>query len=55
MVNVFAFYHSLISTCRANGIAALEYVKNIFSEVVEGQIDYENQLPMTIGISTNKL
>lgn len=55
MVNVFAFYHILISTCCANGIAALESLKNIFCEVVEGQIDYENLLPITIGINTNKL
>lgn len=47
--------HTLISTCRANGISALAYLKNFFREVVKGRRDYENLLPMTIGINTNKL
>ena len=55
MANVSAAYHTLISTCRANGISALAYLKNFFREVVKGRRDYENLLPMTIGINTNKL
>ena len=55
MANVSAAYHTLISTCRANGISALAYLKNLFREVVKGRRDYENLLPMTIGINTNKL
>lgn len=54
MAHVSAAYHTLISTCRANGIAALAYLKRFFREVVKGRRDYENLLPMTIGISTNK-
>ena len=54
MANVSAAYHTLISTCRANGISALAYLKKFFREVVEGRRDYENLLPMTIGINTNK-
>ena len=55
MANVSAAYHTLISTCRANGISALAYLKNLFREVVKGRRDYENLLPITIGINTNKL
>jgi len=47
--------YTLLSTCRANGISALAYLKKFFREVVNGRRDYENLLPMTIGISTNKL
>lgn len=54
MANVSAAYHTLISTCRANGISALAYLKKFFREVVKGRRDYENLLPMTIGINTNK-
>lgn len=55
MANVSAAYHTLISTCRANGISALAYLKKLFCEVVKGRSDYENLLPMTIGSCTNKL
>lgn len=55
MANVSAAYHTLISTCRANDISALAYLKKFFREVVKGRRDYENLLPMTIGINTNKL
>ena len=40
--------HTLLSTCRANGISTLAYLKKFFREVVEGRRDYENLLPMTI-------
>ena len=50
-----AAYHTLISTCRANGISAPAYLKRFFWEVVKVRRDYENLLPMTIGINTNKL
>lgn len=55
MANVSAAYHTLISTCRMNGISALDYLKKFFREIVNGRRDYENLLPMTIGINTNKL
>ena len=54
MANVSAAYHTLLSTCRMNGLSALEYLKKFFREVVNGRRDYENLLPTTIGLSTNK-
>ena len=54
MANVSAAYHTLLSTFRMNGLSALEYLKKFFREVVNGRRDYENLLPMTIGLSTNK-
>ena len=54
MANVSAAYYTLLSTCRMNGLSALEYLKKFFREVVNGRRDYENLLPMTIGLSTNK-
>lgn len=55
MANVSAAYHTLLSTCRVNGISALDYLKKFFREIVNGRRDYENLLPMTIGINFNKL
>ena len=54
MANVSAAYHTLLSTCRMNGLSALEYLKKFFHEIVKGRKDYKNLLPMTIGINTNK-
>ena len=54
MANVSAAYHTLLSTCRMNGLSALEYLKKFFHEIVKGRKDYENLLLMTIGINTNK-
>ena len=54
MANVSAAYHTLLSTCRMNGLSALEYLKKFFHEIVKGRKDHENLLPMTIGINTNK-
>ena len=54
MANVSAAYHTLLSTCRMNGLSALEYLKKFFHEIVKGRKDYENLLPMTIEINTNK-
>ena len=52
--NVSAAYQTLLSTWCMNGLSALEYLKKFFREVVNGRRDYENLLPMTIGLSTNK-
>ncbi len=54
MANVSEAYHTLLSTCRMNGLSALEYLKKFFHEIVKGRKDYENLLPMTTGINTNK-
>lgn len=55
MANVSVAYHTLLSTCRMNGLSALEYLKKFFREVVNGRRDYENLLPMTIGLSTKNI
>ena len=54
MANVSAIYHTLLSTCRMNGLSALKYLKKFFHQIVKGKKNYENLLPMTIGINTNK-
>ncbi|HCM10974.1 MAG TPA: hypothetical protein DHW75_08840 [Bacteroides sp.] len=37
MANVSAAYHTLLSTCRMNGLSALEYLKKFFHEIVKGR------------------
>ena len=54
MENVSASYYILLSNYRMNALSALEYLKKFFREVVNGRRDYENLLPMTIGLSTSK-
>ena len=54
MANVSVTYHTLLSTCRMNGLSAMEYLKKFFHEIVKGRKDYKNLLPMTIRINTNK-
>ena len=54
MANVSAAYDTLLSTCRMNGLSALEYLKKFFHKIVKGRKDYKNLLPMTIEINTNK-
>ena len=54
MANSLGAYHTLLSTYRMNGLSALEYLKKFFHKIVKGRKDYENLLPVTIGISTNK-
>lgn len=55
MANVSAVCHTLISTCRANGIAALAYLEKFLCAVAKGRRDYESLQPTTIGINTDKL
>ncbi len=50
MAMASAAYHTVITTCRMQGISALEYLKRFFREIVTGRRDYENLLPQTIGI-----
>ena len=54
MARVSSGYHTLISTCRAQGISSLNYFKKLFEEIVKGRKDYENLLPATIGVGVNK-
>lgn len=49
-VETSAIYHTIIETCKMNSISALEYFKKFFREILAGRQDYENLLPMTIGI-----
>lgn len=55
MAEVSAVYHTIVSTCRMHGISSLEFLKKFFNEIVMGRRDYENLLPMTIGIKPNKI
>ena len=43
-------YHTFIETCKMCGVSTLEYFKEFFKAVMQGRTDYENMLPMTIGI-----
>ncbi|WP_369992540.1 hypothetical protein [Phocaeicola sartorii] len=50
MAGVSAVYHTIISTCRMQGVFVLDYFKRFFSEIVKGRRDYEHLLPLTIGL-----
>ena len=50
MAEVSAVYHTFISTCSMQGVSAQKYFKMFFSAIIDGRRDYENLLPMTIGI-----
>ena len=54
MANVSGAYHTLLTTCRMNGLSALEYLKKFLHEIVNGRKDYKNLLLITIGMNTNK-
>lgn len=54
MVGVSAAYYTIISTCKIQGVPVLQYLKEFFKQIVLGRTDYENLLPMTIGIINNK-
>lgn len=55
MGKVSATYHTLISICHMSRISALDYLKKFFHVFVNGCRDYENLLPMTIGINTDNI
>lgn len=50
MVRVSAVYHTIVSTCKMQGVSVLDYFKRFFSEIVKGRRDYEHLLPLTIGL-----
>lgn len=50
MAGVSAVYHTIIFTCRMQGVSVLDYFKRFFSEIVKGRRDYEHLLPLTIGL-----
>nr|WP_303919555.1 hypothetical protein [Bacteroides intestinalis] len=47
---VSAVYHTVISTCKMQGVSVLGYFKKFFGEIVKGRRDYEHLLPLTIGL-----
>ena len=47
---VSVIYHTFIETCKMCGVSTLEYFKEFFKAIMQGRTDYENLLPMTIGI-----
>ena len=47
---VSVIYHAFIETCKMCGVSTLEYFKEFFKAIMQGRTDYENMLPMTIGI-----
>lgn len=53
MIGVSAI-HTIISACKMQGVPVLQYLKEFFKQIVLGRTDYENLLPMTIGIINNK-
>lgn len=50
MAQVSAVYHTIISTCKMQGVSVLDYFKKFFSEIVKGRRDYQHLLPLTIGL-----
>ncbi len=51
MACVSTVYHTIISTCRMQGVSVLGYFKKFFSKIVKGCRDYEHLLPLTIGLN----
>ena len=47
---VSVIYHTFIENCKMCGVSTLEYFKEFFKAIMQGRTDYENMLPMTIGI-----
>lgn len=46
-----AIYNTFIATCKQVGISFRDYFKRLLREMKTGRTDYENLLPMTIGIN----
>lgn len=45
-----AIYNTFISTCRQMGVSFRDYFRKLMKELGTGRTDYENLLPMTIGV-----
>ena len=52
-VEISVIYHTFIQTCKMCGVSTLEYFKKFFTAIMQGRTDYENMLPMTIGLKIN--
>lgn len=50
MANASAIYHTIIATCRMNGVSVLDYLKKFFREMVRGNREYSRLLPQSIGL-----
>lgn len=50
IADVTASYHTIKSTCKMQGASALQYLKEFFKQILPSHIDYENLLPLPIGI-----
>lgn len=50
MAAASAVYHTLIATCRKTGVSIKEYFKKLFSEIIHGNKNWAQLLPMTIGM-----
>jgi len=55
MAAASAVYHTLIATCRKTGVSIKEYFKKLFSEIIHGNKNWAQLLPMTIGMPVNKI
>ncbi|MEZ3550685.1 MAG: hypothetical protein K1W02_08135 [Muribaculaceae bacterium] len=70
MAAASAVYHTLIATCRKTSVSIKElkidedllrlnnlsqYFKKVFSEIIHGNENWPQLLPMTIGIPVNKI
>ena len=47
-----AIYNTFITTCRQVGVSFRDYFRRLMQELGRGRTDYENLLPMTIGLKT---
>ena len=47
---ILVIYHTFTETCKICDVFTLEYFKEFVKAVMHGRTDYENMLPMTIGI-----
>ena len=47
---ISVIYHTFIQACKMCGVSTLEYFKQFFKAIMQGRTDYENMLPMIIGI-----
>lgn len=49
MAGASAIYHTVIATCRMKGIPVLNYLKEFFLKVVQGETNYTRLMPEIIG------
>lgn len=52
MAGASAIYHTVMATCRMKGILELNYFKEFFLRIVQGETDYARLMPETIGLQS---